>query len=114
VSTVRQPVRDTRVDAVVSELQGLIAARYPSARFEVFDGEDSSGTYLRAIADVDDPDVLTDLIIDRLLPLQVEDRLPLYFVAARRVGTAEPGRAGHEACAEKEEGLPAGIRGDRS
>ncbi len=71
------------VEPVIAELQEKVSRRYPDARFEVFEGEDPKGTYLRAVVDVEDTDEVVDLVIDRLLGLQVEERLPLYFVASR-------------------------------
>jgi hypothetical protein len=68
---------------LIAELQEQVLRRYPEARFEVFEGDDPRGTYLRAVVDVDDTDEVVDLVIDRLLDLQVEQRLPLYFVASR-------------------------------
>jgi hypothetical protein len=84
----RQEGSDARIGSIVAELQAKIVQRYPTASFEVFQGEDPVGTYLRAIVDVDDPDSATDLIVDRLLPLQVDERLPLYFIAAKPVEKA--------------------------
>jgi hypothetical protein len=72
-----------RVEPVIAELRQQVTGRYPDARFEVFEGEDPRGTYLRAVVDVEDTDEVVDLVIDRLLELQVEERLPLYFVASR-------------------------------
>jgi hypothetical protein len=72
-----------RLEPVIAALRQRVTVRYPDARFEVFEGEDPRGTYLRAVIDVEDTDEVVDLVIDRLLDLQVEDRLPLYFVASR-------------------------------
>lgn len=74
---------DARIVAVITDLQQRISAIYPDATFDVFGGEDPKGTYLRAVVDIDDPDSISDLVIDPLLDLQVEQQLPLYFVAAR-------------------------------
>jgi hypothetical protein len=60
-----------------------VTHHYPAATFDIFRGEDPEGTYLRAFVDVEDTDEVLDLVIDRLLPLQVEERLSLYFVASR-------------------------------
>ncbi|MCC7368855.1 MAG: hypothetical protein IT306_10555 [Chloroflexi bacterium] len=72
-----------RLEPVIAELQQKVTGRYPEARFEVFEGEDPRGTYLRAIIDIEDTDEVVDLVVDPLLDLQVEQRLPLYFVASR-------------------------------
>ena len=85
MSAERQASGDPRIDTIVSELQRKVIQEFPAATFEVFQGDDPQGTYLRATVDVDDPEEVTDLVIDRLLDLQVEERLPLYFIAARPV-----------------------------
>ena len=71
---------DPRIDRAVVELRALVERRYPDATFEVFHGEDPDGTYLQAVVDVEDTDEVMDLVIDRLLDLQIEERLPVYFV----------------------------------
>jgi hypothetical protein len=83
MSDVHQETESTRIEGVIAELKGRVTHRYPAATFDVFRGEDPEGTYLRAVVDIEDTDEVVDLIIDQLLPLQVEDRLPLYFVASR-------------------------------
>lgn len=83
MSTERERSGQPSIEPVIAAMQEKIRARYPTARFEVFDGEDPKGTYLRAIVDVEDTDEVVDLVIDRLLDLQIEERLPLYFVAGR-------------------------------
>lgn len=73
----------TRQQAVV-ELQHLIQTRYPTAVFEVGPGgDDPEGTYITAIVDLDDPDEVMDLVIDRLLTFQIEQRLPIQVVPIR-------------------------------
>ena len=72
-----------RLEPVIAELRAKVARRYPEATFEVFEGGDPNGTYLRAIVDVKDTDEVVDLVVDRLLRLQIEERLPLYFLASR-------------------------------
>jgi hypothetical protein len=59
----------SRMEPVIEELQKTIVERYPEAQFEIFDGDDPRGTYLRAIVDVEDTDVVVDIVVDRLLDL---------------------------------------------
>ncbi len=69
----------------VEELQQLIQTAYPDTLFEVGSGgDDSEGTYITAIVNLDDPDEAMDLVIDRLLQLQVEESLPVYVIPVRR------------------------------
>ncbi len=77
--------RDPRIQAALAEMRAMIARRYPGATFEVFHGEDPEGMYLRAIVDIEDIDEVEDLIIDRLVDIQVEERLPVYVIPVRPV-----------------------------
>jgi hypothetical protein len=83
LSNEHQQVPGGMIDSVIAELKERVTRRYPAATFDVFEGKDPDGTYLRAVVDVEDVDEVLDLVIDRLLPLQVEDHLPLYFVVLR-------------------------------
>ena len=74
---------DPRLESAATELQALVRQHYPTATFEVFEGHDPEGLYLRAIVDVEDTDEVMDLLVDRLLELQVEQGLPVYVVPAR-------------------------------
>jgi len=74
---------DVRIQQAVDELENMIKGRYPTTSFEVGQGDDPSGTYVVATVDIDDPDEVMDLIIDRLVDIQVEDGLPVYIVPVR-------------------------------
>ncbi len=74
---------EPRIQAALSELQELIRQRWPEASFHVSHGEDPEGVYLGAIVDIEDTDDVMDSIIDRLLDIQVEERLPVYVIPVR-------------------------------
>lgn len=74
---------DPRIQAAVAELQDMIRAHYPSTVFTVGEAEDPDGIYVRAVVDVDDPDEVAEVFIDRMIDLQVEDGLPIYVVPVR-------------------------------
>ena len=74
---------DPPMTAAIDDLRSLISARYPSTTFELAEGEDPDGLYLTATVDVDDPDEVVDLFVERLTDLQVEDGLPLYVIPIR-------------------------------
>jgi|SRR5579883_1237296 hypothetical protein len=78
-----QWLRDPRMAAAVEELRALISARYPGSTYELAAGDDPEGLYLTVIVDADDPDEVVDLFVDRLLKLQIDERLPLYVVPIR-------------------------------
>lgn len=56
------------------------ARAYPAASFAFARGEDPEGTYPTATVGVDDLDGVTDLVLDRLIAIQIEEGLPLYMV----------------------------------
>lgn len=74
---------DARIQHAVDELRELIKSHYPTAAFEVAEGDDPVGTYLTAIVDLDDPDDVMDPIVERLLEIEIDERLPVYVVAVR-------------------------------
>ena len=83
MSTEHIAATDPRIARAVEELQGLIQQRYPEASFDVVEGDDPAGVYLRATVDVDDTDAVMDVVIDRLLELEDEQALPVYVVPVR-------------------------------
>jgi hypothetical protein len=74
-----------RINAAVAELQRLILDRYPEATLTVGPGEDPPGTYITATVDVDDTDEVFDVVVGRLLEMQVEERLPVYVLPVRPI-----------------------------
>ncbi len=74
---------DPRIRQALVELKAMVRERWPGASFEVSRGEDPEGIYLDATVDVADTDEVMDVVIDRLLELQVEERLPIYVIAGR-------------------------------
>ena len=86
-----EPVQglDRGTQQAITELEGLIQNRYPEAIFVVSQGEDPAGIYLTATVDVEDTDLVLDMVVDRLLHLQVEEQLPIYVVPVRPLRRAE-------------------------
>ncbi|HUZ03537.1 MAG TPA: hypothetical protein VMU89_24595 [Thermomicrobiaceae bacterium] len=74
---------DPRIRRAVSELEGLIRERFPSATVVVSRGEDPDGIYLDAIVDLDDPDPVMDVVVERLLELQVDEGIPVHVLPLR-------------------------------
>ncbi len=73
-------LHDPQVQTRLAELRATISRTYPAATFTVARGEDPEGIYLTATVDVDDLDDVTELVLDRLIEIQVEEGLPLYMV----------------------------------
>jgi hypothetical protein len=80
---------DTALDPAISELKQLVRTNYPSACFEVSAGPAPGEMYLIVTVDIDDPDDVMAVYIDRLVELQVEQRLPLYVMSLRREHSGE-------------------------
>ena len=81
----RAPGTTDRLDAAVAELRGMILSRYPEASFDVAPGTDPDGLYVTVTVDVEDTDEVFDLIVGRLLDMQVDEGLPVYVLPVRPV-----------------------------
>ncbi len=80
----QSPSLDRRTRQAISELQGAIARRYPTASFEVSRAtDDPASIHLVAVVDVDDPDEVADLVVDRVVELQVDERIPIHVIPLR-------------------------------
>ncbi len=64
-------------------MQEVIQRHYPTATFAIDQGDDPEGWYMTAMVDVDDPDEVVNIVIDRLMELQVDDGLPVYVIPVR-------------------------------
>ena len=75
---------DPRARRAIEELQGAIAERYPTANFEVARAHDEpENIHLTAIVDIDHTDEVLDLVIDQVVELQVEERIPVHVIPIR-------------------------------
>ncbi len=75
---------DPRMQSALEELWALISRHYPGASFEVArDADEPENVDLITTVDLDDPDEVLDLVIDRLLDLQVEERIPVHVIPIR-------------------------------
>lgn len=81
---------DQARQSAVNELIGIIRQHYPAASFMVGPGEDDPAvTHITTTVDTDDPDEIVDLVIDRMLELQLDQGIPVYVIPIRtpeRVG----------------------------
>lgn len=81
------PSLDDRMTAALAELRSAIRKEYPTAEFDVAASpDDATSVHLRAIVDVDDPDDVLDLVIDRVLQFQADDGLPIHVIPVRTPG----------------------------
>ena len=78
------PMDDPRVHAAVAELEAMIKDHYPTATFEVVPAADEPGAvHIIATVDLDDPDEVADLVMDRMLTLQIDEWLPVHVIPIR-------------------------------
>lgn len=91
---------DPRIAQALAELEQTIREHYPSARFAVSHSEDEpENIHLLTTVDLADPDEIVDLVLERLVELQVEERVPVYVIPMRtpeRILADEVGRGEHK------------------
>lgn len=64
----------------------MITEHWPSATFSVSRGEDNpEGIHLNTTVDIEDTDEVADLVIDRLLELQIDEGLPIHVIPIRPI-----------------------------
>jgi len=81
MNAIRESSLDTKMRAAIADLKRMITARYPTAAFEVSRGVDEPrAIHLTAIVDLDDPGEVLDLVIDRVVDLQVDEGIPLHVI----------------------------------
>ena len=76
--------RAMRMAQVIGELKNIISSRYPGTAYVLEYGEDGKRIFLIPMVDLDDPEPVLDLVIDRLLDLQVEEGLPIHVAPETR------------------------------
>lgn len=75
---------EPRTQEAIEQLKATISKVYPSASFAVArDPEEPENIHLVTTVDLDDPDEVLDLVIDRLLDLQVVERIPVHVIPVR-------------------------------
>jgi hypothetical protein len=76
-----------RVQAALADFERLIHDRYPEATFEVTYGGEPDGVYLMVTVDLEDTEEILDLIMDRMLEVQVDEYLPVYVIPVRSMSS---------------------------
>lgn len=74
-----------RVRSALDEPRITIQNRPATATFAVTQApDDPESVHLEATFDVDDPETVLDLVLDRVLELQVDERLAIHVIPLRR------------------------------
>ena len=77
-----KPASYKRVREAVTELKGLIRARYPDARFRLTrDPDQRRAWFLWTYVDGEDPDKVSAVTRDRELDMLVEEHVPLHVIS---------------------------------
>ena len=72
------------VEAALSELRETILSRYPTATFDTSrDPDEPVNILLNVTVDIDDPLDVLDLVLDRLLEFQIDERIPVHVIPVR-------------------------------
>ncbi|HZO28522.1 MAG TPA: hypothetical protein VFH48_21310 [Chloroflexota bacterium] len=75
---------DPRISRALNELADLVLRAYPDTTFQVTSSaEDAAIVHLVARVDVDDPDEVADLVMDRMIEMQIDEGLPIYLIPLR-------------------------------
>ncbi len=74
---------DPRMQGTITQLKEMIRGRFPTATFEVSRGEEAESIHLTTIVDGEDPDDVVDMVINRVLELQVEEGIPIHVIPLR-------------------------------
>jgi hypothetical protein len=82
----REQIRaaDPRMSRALNELADLVQRAYPTATFQVAPAEDDPAiVHLVTRVDVEDPEEVADLVMDRMLEMQIDEGLPIYLIPLR-------------------------------
>lgn len=75
---------DERTRQAIQELQRTITKHYPSTTFEVVPApDDPDSIHILATADVDDPDEVGDLVLDRVVSLIADEGIYVHVIPLR-------------------------------
>ena len=75
---------DPHIQNALGELRRIILQHYPEATFHVSRAEDDPEIiHLTSTVDVEDTDEVVDVVVDRMLELQIDDGSPVYVIPVR-------------------------------
>jgi hypothetical protein len=82
----------SRVRTAAEELKGIIRARYPDAQFRLSrDPNQQRSWLLWTTVDVDDPEEVSNLVVDREVDMLAEEHIPLHVIVVE--GGAGPAQS---------------------
>ena len=79
-----EPRLRPRMRQAVEELKGLVRQHYPDATFRLSRSpEEPRALHLWTTVDLEDLDAVLDPIIERIVELQTDERLPIHVIPVR-------------------------------
>src|SRR3989344_5690124 len=75
---------DSRSLMAIEELKGIVRERYPTATFEIARLEDDPTAWqLITTVDIENPHDVMDIVVDRVLTMQIEENIPVHVIPIR-------------------------------
>lgn len=94
---------DERTRRAIEELQGAITAHYPTSIFALERSpDDPASIHLVAVADVDDPDEVGDLVVERVVDFQIAG-FRVHVIPIRTPARIQVARVRHQLAAARTE-----------
>ncbi|MCL4544835.1 MAG: hypothetical protein M1118_09625 [Chloroflexi bacterium] len=73
-----------RMQSALTELEGMIREHYPTAQFRINPSQDDPEIiHLTTTVDVEDTEDVLNLVIDRMMEMQIEEGLPIFVIPVR-------------------------------
>lgn len=80
----QQDTYEARLEQALDELREMILGRFPDTTFSVsISPDDPDIVHLNAVVDLEDTEEVIDLVIDRMLELQIDEGLPIHVIPLR-------------------------------
>jgi hypothetical protein len=84
MSTEREPKLRPRMHHAIAEIEELILQHYPDATFQVTRSpEDRRIVHLLTTVDVPDTTAVVEVVLARMMELQITEKLPLFVIPVR-------------------------------
>ncbi len=84
MTVAHEPRLSPRMQRAVDELMNLIQGRYPGATFRLtYSPESRRVIHLVTTVDVPDTDAVMDVVVDRVMELLIEEKLPIHVIPVR-------------------------------
>jgi hypothetical protein len=76
-------LKDPKTKSAIDELSEMILESFPGTKMHAEIRDDPLGVYLISEVDLDDPDEVMDLVVDRVVELNVWEGVPIHVIPLR-------------------------------